>query len=558
MKKYLKLLAIFFISVFISFLPITAASAADLTWESGTTQQIEIENALASNLVSIVMESGGRSLVFKEKSIGTTRAIYEAQIPDDFANKNFSIIAKFKDGSNVLISSAKVVVPSNFYNPITDFAGVTAASITLFALFTTWNNNDAPSARRRDEDTYGDERAELSGVDKNTVGKDYLATKSMRRSFFSSFALDEFRNLSTISLSKYSPMFSRLISDGGYLQYFIGSLSLIFPALGVVLGVMAQRDIVGFGYITTPSLSISLALIILGCIDAGAAFIGSVVFGFLCYQSNLLATAFDVRTYLGLSLLWFTPALMANATRALRKSRRDVGNWDRLADFIIGPLLTGWAIKGIINGLNGLAHLTLPLSHYADLCGAVAALVLLVRYSLEEFASYKHEGYLAFVSPTYLHDQSSNFRLLSWFARGFLFLFLSISFFGIGWQLWVALALFVAPWLVGAIKQKLPNSPILYQLIPVGIPSIIFMSLLGHSYSALIDNLQIPVEDKSKNMFLIMAISGFILMILKSFGRKPKKGDVRWYMRDQFSYLYKLLGPLFLVIALGLTVGVIG
>lgn len=539
-------------------MPISAASAADLTWESGTTQQIEIENALASNLISIVMESGGNSLVFQEKSTGATRSIYEARIPDDYAYKTFSIIAKFKDGSNVLISTAKVVTQSNFYNPITDFAGITAASITLFALFTMWNSNDAPVAKRRYEEDYGDQRAELSGDDTNSVGKEFLATRSTRRSYFSSFALDEFRNLSTISLSKYSPMFSRLMSDGGYLQYFIGSLSLIFPALGVVLGVLAQRDILSFGYLTTPSLSISLALILLGCFDAGAAFIASVVFGFLCYQSNLLTTVFDIRTYLGISLLWFTPALMANATRTLRRSRRDLGNWDRAADFLIGALLSGWAVKGIVNGLNGLAHLTLPLSEYADLCGAVVALALLLRYGLEEIASYKHEGYLAYVSPTHLHEQSPNFKLLSWFTRALLFLFLSISFFGLTWQLWLALVLLVLPWLLGTIKSKLPNSPLLYHLIPVGIPSIIIMTLFGRFYSSLVDNWQIPVEDKSKNIFLIMAIPGFILMLLKLFGRKPNKGDVRWYMRSKYNYFYKLLGPIFLLIALGMTLGVIG
>jgi hypothetical protein len=348
------------------------------------------------------------------------------------------------------------------------------------------------------------------------------------------------------------------MSDGGYLQYFLGSLSLTFPIAGAVLGYIAHQDIVGYGYITTPALSISIALIVLGCLDAGAAFIAAVVFGFLSYTSSLMVTAFDVRTYLGLSLLWFTPALMANATRSIRKSRRDSGLWDRTADVVIGSLLTGWAVKGIIGGLNGLAHLTLPLSEYADLCGAIAGGAILFRYLLEEIASYNHEGYLAYVSPKTLHEQSSLFRLISWFIRGFLFLFLSVSFFGLSWQLWVALGLFIAPLLIGVVKSNFPNVPLLYQLIPVGIPSIIFMSLQGKFFSSWVDTLEISAEDKARTIFLIMSIPGFTFMILKSFGRKPRKGDVRWYMRPQFDYFYKLLGPIFLVIALGMTLGVVG
>jgi hypothetical protein len=142
--------------------------------------------------------------------------------------------------------------------------------------------------------------------------------------------------------------------------------------------------------------------------------------------------------------------------------------------------------------------------------------------------------------------------------RGFLFLFLSVSFFGLSWQLWVALGLFVAPLLMGLIKNKLPNVPILYQLIPVGIPSIIFMTILGKFYSGWVDSLQITAEDKARTIFLIMSIPGFVFMILKSFGRKPRTGDERWYMRPQFEYFYKLMGPIFLIIAMGMTLGVVG
>jgi hypothetical protein len=84
------------------------------------------------------------------------------------------------------------------------------------------------------------------------------------------------------------------------------------------------------------------------------------------------------------------------------------------------------------------------------------------------------------------------------------------------------------------------------------------MSLLGKFYSGWVDTLEISAEDKARTIFLIMSIPSFVFMILKAFGRKPNKGDVRWYMRAKFNYLYKLLGPIFLVVALGLTLGVVG
>lgn len=558
MKNIKKFIAVIFSGLIFSAASSTGAFAADLTWEKGTTQSIEIDNGLSANLLSLVMQSGGNTLVFKPISIGAQRSIYQAAIPDDYESKSYAIVAKFKDGTSLEISTARIVEPSNYYNPVNDFNTVTTVSVTLFALLAAWGSNDAPAGKRREDDEYADQKADLSGVDTNNMGKDFIADQNVRKSFLASYGLDETRNLWTISLSRISPMLSRLVSDGGYLQYFLGSLALIFPVTGAILGYLASRDIVGFGFITTPSLSLSLAIIVLGCIDAGSAFIASIFFGFFCYTSSLLITPFDLRTYLGISLLWFTPALMANATRSLRKSRRSAGLWDRIADFVIGSILTGWAVKGIILGLNGLAHLTLPLSAHADLCAAVAGAVILLRYFMEEIASYSHEGYLAYVSPKTLHNQAFVYKLISWICRGFLFLFLSVSFFGLSWQLWVALGLFVAPILIGEIKSKFPNSPFVYQLIPVGIPSIIFMSLLGKLYSGWVDTLNISATDKARTIFLIMAIPSFILMILKAIGRKPKKGDVRWYMRPEFNYFYKITGPVFLIIALGLTLGVVG
>ena len=555
MKRFIQAFTALGICFFLIVFPTSSALAADLTWEAGTTQQIEIDNNLLPNLLSLVMAADGKTVNFNPISSTGERSVFQGRIPDEFAGGSFLIEAKFKDGTSTALSTVKVVAQSNYYNPVADFAGVTATSITLFALLTLWNSSDSQAGRRAEED---EERVELSGVDTNPAGKDFVATNKMRRSFLASYGLDEFRNLSTISLSRYSPMLSRLVSDGSYLQYFLGGLSLIFPALGALLGYLAHQDILGYGYVTTPALAISLALIVLGVFDAGAAFIGAVVFGFLCYTSNLVVVAFDIRTLLGLCLLWFTPALMANATRAIRKSRRENGLWDRMTDFVIAPLLTGWAVIGVIKGLNGLAHLNLPLSEDANLCGLITAGALFIRYGLEELASYKHEGYMAYVSPSKLHEQDSTFRLISWFIRGFLFLFLSVSFFGLSWQLWVALALFVIPLMVGVIKSRLPNSPLLYQLLPVGIPSIIFMTLFGRFYSSWVDTLALSAEDKARTIFLIMSIPGFVIMALKAFGRKPKPGDTRWYMRDKYNYLYKVSGPILLTIALGLTLGVVG
>jgi hypothetical protein len=219
MRQRLKRIASFFIFLFFCFAPTSSAIAADLTWEKGTTQEIEIDNTLAANLLTLGMQSGGNSLNFTLATTGAQRSVYRATIPDNYENKTFAIIAKFKDGSNLQISTVKVVDQSNYYNPVNDFAGITATSITLFALLAVWGTNDSQAGKRNEEDEYADKKADLSGVDTNSVGKDFIAVPKLRRSFMASYGLDEFRNLSTIGLSRFSPMLSRLMSDGGYVQY---------------------------------------------------------------------------------------------------------------------------------------------------------------------------------------------------------------------------------------------------------------------------------------------------------------------------------------------------
>jgi hypothetical protein len=45
--------------------------------------------------------------------------------------------------------------------------------------------------------------------------------------------------------------------------------------------------------------------------------------------------------------------------------------------------------------------------------------------------------------------------------------------------------------------------------------------------------------------------------LLKLFGRSPKSGDVRWYRRDSMKIVYRIFGPIMLLIASLITVGVI-
>jgi hypothetical protein len=536
------------------------ANAADiprLTWERSAMQEVALDVAISQNIESLELLGQSQRIQFAPQGITQGRQIYHALLPASFPLGEYTVRAYLNGGSSRDFGSVRVIeFQSGGYNPLTDVTTTTTLAVTFFALFATWASRDQ-SERWKERDRYADDETTLGKLDLDTVGRTVTERHKYSPGLVSSIALDHWRNEKVIRTSKYSTLISRIISDGGYLQFSLGSLVLFFPLIGLIGGALAFSNISGIGFVTTPSLTISLFLVALGAIDASAGFLASLMFGILALTNDYFASAYDVRTFLGLAILWISPALMANNVRAMRRSSQEVGLWERLADIVIGSVLTGWAVRSIVIGLNGFSHLTLPLSDHATTVGVVAGGVLAFRYLVEEYVNRRNPYYMAYLSPEMTHRQHSTARLISWMLRSILFLFFAISFLGNSWQLWIALALFISPTLISVFKSKFPNSSLLYQILPVGIPSIIVMTLIGRGYSHLIGNFELSPATATRTIFVMMALPGFVIGLLKLFGRQPKSGDVRWYVRPNMRVAYRVFGPVLFIIATGLVTGVI-
>ena len=536
------------------------ANAADtprLTWERSAMQEVAVDVAISQNIESLELLGQSQTIQFAPQGITQGRQIYHALLPASFPLGEYTVRAYLQDGTSRDFGSVRVIeYQSGGYNPLTDVKTTTTLAVTFFALFATWASRDQ-GERWEERDRYSGDETTLGKLDLDSVGHTSSERYKHSAGLVSSIALDHWRNESVIRTSKYSTLVSRIISDGGYLQFSLGSLVLFFPLIGVISGALAFSNISGIGFVTTPSLAISLFLVALGALDAGAGFLASVMFGILALTNHYFASAYDIRTFLGLSILWISPALMANNLRSLRRSSLEVGFWDRSADVLIGSVLTGWAVRSIVIGLNGFSHLTLPLSDHATTVGIVAGGVIALRYLIEEYVNRRNPYYMSYLSPEMTHRQHSTARLVSWMMRSILFLFFAISFLGNSWQLWGALALFITPTVLSAIKNSLPNSSLLYQILPVGIPSIIVMTLIGRGYSRLIENFELTPANATRTIFVLMALPGFFIGLLKLFGRQPKSGDVRWYVRPELRLGYRIFGPVLFIIATGLVTGVI-
>lgn len=549
---------LFLVLLFLS-IPVSAsASTPVLSWERSQMQQVEIDSALLQNLQSIQLIGQGETIEFALNPDKTVegRSIFRVLIPSQHPLGDYAVRANQSDGSSFNLAAIKVVeYQSQDYNPIQDPATVTTLSVTLFALLATWAMTDTP-ARKRDE--YEEDQSTFEGADGGVLGREAGDRRTFRKGLFSSIYLDQIRSVATISSNRISPLLSRLISDSSYLQYSLGSLVLIFPLLGLLLGGIAFQDIQGVGGITTPSVAIVLAIVILGVFDASAGFVAALTFGFVALSSSRFQNIYDFRLFLGLALLFFSASFIANATRTLRKSRKDSDAWERATDVIVGSLLTGWAIKCLVVALNGFAHLRLPLEKHATLIGVSAGLAIAARYLLEGYVNRRNHYYLAYISPKNLHEHNSSYRIIGWFVKGILFAFFAVSFLGVTWHLWIALSIFMLPNILKTVRDSFPNSPTLFQVIPVGVPGLLFMTLFGKAYSDWISSLSLDPATESRSAFVLAAIPSLILTLLKMFGREPEAGDVRWYRRPGNALIYRTGGVVFLAIYSLLTIGLIG
>jgi hypothetical protein len=555
MKKLVLLIS----AIVLSLGPTVAfAAETQLTWERSQMQQVIVDSAIAESLSNLSLLGQGESLQFTASPNLTSNGsyIFQVLIPVSFPLGTYSVNAVMNDGSVKNLSLIRVVeYQSQSYNPLTDPETVATLSIAFFSILAMWGISDSPTGRH---DDYQGDQTTFDGADGGAFGGRAAERRDFRRGLISSIYLDQLRSVATITFNKFSPLFSRLVSDGSYLQYSLGSAVLIFPLLGALLGGLAFQDIQGVGGISTPSFAISATIIVLGALDAGSGFIASVVFGLCALTSHRFQNIYDLRTYMGMSILWFTPSLIANATRALRESRKDSNWWERMTDVVVGSLITGWAVRCLTHGLDGFAHLKLPLGKQAATLGAIASIVIAIRYLIEGYVNKKSHYYMAYLSPRNVNKLHPNFRLIGWFIKGLLFLFFAVSFLGATWQLWLGLTFVILPNVVKVARDKFPNSSALFQILPVGIPALVFMTILGKIYYNFIHSLNLDPASASRTIFVLAPIPGFVIGLLRHFGREPKAGDQRWYMRSNLTALYRSGGVVLLCLYGALTFGLVG
>jgi hypothetical protein len=333
-------------------------------------------------------------------------------------------------------------------------------------------------------------------------------------------------------LARRSPLLARVAADGTYLRAILGSASLLGALGGLALGVAALRDTGGDAL--PPAATLTIAIAVLGVLDAAAGLIAVMVFTVGVLVLGGVDSSADLRVMLSLAALWFVVPVLAGAARPLRRppTRSLEESWDRGADFVIASLVGAWAVHQIVLALPGMAGVQLPIAEHAGTAAFCVLAALAVRLAAETIASHLYPRRLDASEAAHVPQPGKLQRLGASALRATLFVFFAYIVAGTSWQLWVAAALFVVPQILSVYRERLPNSRMLYHTRPRGLVRIVLMLFVATAIGALLlRTMNEHGENFLADSFVILAIPGFLLALLPVFGREGDPPAIGWGKR---------------------------
>jgi hypothetical protein len=350
-----------------------------------------------------------------------------------------------------------------------------------------------------------------------------------------------------------SPFSAKLVGESAYLRAILGSAFMVLPILSMLAAFVGLQQV--SGSFLPPALGPIAVILVVGVLDGFSGLLGMLTIGVGLILNPGLATPSDLRMLLGLGLLGFAPGMLASAFRNLRRPEAITSHqwYERIVDLLVAPFLAGWATLGIVSALPALAGAQLPIQEHATVLAWCAAITMFVRVLLEEAAVKYFPQRSKELNPSDLLPPTMRQKVISLFLRMGLFFFVSMAFVGHCWQLYAGTIIFIIPSFVGLYREKFPNYPRLYHVLPSGLPGLGFALLIASASLVVLQSIFGETPEFAKIAFVLLPIPGLVLSLLAVIGRSPEAGDVRWYMRPHNLWIYRIGGLFVLIATLRLT-----
>jgi hypothetical protein len=352
-------------------------------------------------------------------------------------------------------------------------------------------------------------------------------------------------------LAPRSPFLGRLAADGAEIRASFGTLWLLLPAAGAVLGALALADT--SGHVVPPAYWLVLSITVLAIFDALAGAVATLVF----FGGILLSGGFwndaepdlahSVLVFLILSVLWTSLPLIGTATRPFRRLGKPSARyaWDRVADLIIASLLCAWIAQKSLEVMDLFAGVETGLEHHADQLAVVVLVMIIVRIVIEHLASIWYPRRLAAVEiDGELPPPTRAANLIGIVVRTAAYSFIGHVYIGTCWQWWLGTALFFLPQVGALVQHRFASVELLKKLMPKGIVEIFVLIVactLAVRYAE--ENVESDL-DAIRWAFLLLALPPALIGAVSLFGGEAQRGKRTW--------LREILGLVILVATIAL------
>jgi hypothetical protein len=533
-----------------------AADMPTLQWETGREQTVTLGGNTSELLWNVSLTKNGKSYgTFTRSSKNSSGFyVYSIEISDNFKLGKYEIVASGPNNPPTLVSYVNIL-KNNSYNLLQDPKSMGLLATVVFTLlnFIGLKNIDLQDSATDDtnlgsinSDHIGGQMSGIGVIDRLNIGKSKLLK-----------TLDLLRHNLTFDVSNHSPVATRVLSDSSYLQALLGPFFLLLPIASTVVGYLAGKEN-SFSVSVVPTSVVLISILIgIAIFDALSGFLGFATYLIYTLMHNQVSDFISIRTLMGLGILFVSPLLIAGNVRPVRRPSKEFKFSERVGDLILSPVFGGWAVKGMLVALNAFSHTKNYITVHSGKIALLAGALILVRYLLEDLAGKLAPQRLEFLVPINLKSQTNKHFYYALLSKLLVFIFFMYGFFGFSWQLLIAIVFLSLPPLLSRFGKSFPNSTWIFQTMPSGLPGLVFMAFFGFYFSKWINTWPILSTDRSKSIFIYAGIPGFMLNMLKLFGRKPKAGDVKWYCRDNYKILYTTMAPVFIALSILITIGVI-
>ena len=356
----------------------------------------------------------------------------------------------------------------------------------------------------------------------------------------------------TLWLSKYSPLLARTSTDASYLRAIFGSLSFITLPLALIFGVKALIDT--GAQAMAPALITVIAIVAIGILDAFAGFIAASIFFLGVLVSGHMTSRDELLTVAGLMLIFFAPALLASAVRPLRRLVRNTDEgWERITDYALAILLTGWTVDKMINALNGLSSVQLAITFQATQIAIWSSVMVAIRIIGEDVTTYHYPVRLNSVSVR-LPEPDVRQKAIGSALKTLIFISLAAPFVGVNLQLLLGALIFLFPLIADlTFAERIPKFEIMHRFVLRGTFKVVMLVFIGAMFGSYMQGLFQSPKDFLKWSFVLLTIPGLIIAVLEWFAKEPK---VDWKESNQGRWIYRVASVIIFVLAVQMVRGV--